>query len=66
MIHYLQSHLGVKLFLSYVAVILVGVIVLALASTFTVPQAYNQHMRGMQPGQGSGMMIGNPGAGMMA
>jgi histidine kinase len=64
--HYFQSHLGVKLFLSYIAVILVGVIVLALATTLTVPQAYNQHMRGMQAGPGLGMMNGNPGAGMMS
>ena len=65
MINYFRRHLGGKLFLSYVAVILVGVVVLALATTFTVPQAYNQHMRGMQAGQGMGMMNGNPGAGIV-
>jgi two-component system sensor histidine kinase BaeS len=58
MIAYFRSHLVVKLFLSYVAVILVGVAVLALATTFTAPQAFNQHM-GMQMGQGMGMMQGN-------
>jgi signal transduction histidine kinase len=63
MINYFRRHLGGKLFLSYIAVILVGVTVLALATTLTVPQAYNQHMRGMQAGQGMGMMNGNPGAG---
>ena len=58
MINYFRSHLGVKLFLSYIAVSLVGVTVLALASTVTVPQAFNQHM-GRTMGGGMGMMQGN-------
>jgi signal transduction histidine kinase len=58
MINYFRSHLGVKLFISYVAVIVVGVTVLALASTVTVPQAFRQHM-GMTMGGGTGMMQGN-------
>ncbi len=66
MINYFRSHLGVKLFLSYITVILVGVIVLALATTFTVPQAFVQHM-GVLMGQGNGMMQGNaPGNFMMS
>jgi signal transduction histidine kinase len=58
MINFFRNHLGVKLFLSYIAVILVGVLVLALATTFTAPQAFRQHM-GMQLGPGNGMMQGN-------
>jgi len=58
MINYFRSHLGMKLFLSYIAVILVGVVVLALASTVTVPQAFRHHM-GMAMGGGTGMMQGN-------
>jgi signal transduction histidine kinase len=67
MINYFRTHLAAKLFLSYVAVILVGVIVLVLSSTFTVPQAFNQHMMGNQAGQGQGMMQrNNPGLSMMS
>jgi signal transduction histidine kinase len=73
MISYLRRHLGAKLFLSYIFVILVGVLVLGAATTVTVPQAYNQHMRASQAGQGlgngpgAGMMQGNsPGTGMMS
>jgi signal transduction histidine kinase len=66
MIDFFRNHLGAKLFLSYIAVILVGVIVLALATTFTAPQAFRQHM-GMQLGPGNGMMQGNaPGNFMMS
>lgn len=73
MITYIRSHLGAKLFLSYILVILVGVAILGLASTVTVPQAFNQHMRGnpafqgLGNGPGQGMMQGNsPGLGMMS
>jgi signal transduction histidine kinase len=52
---YIRSHLGVKLFLSYLLVILVGGLVLALATRFTVPAAFNQHMgRGLGAGSGAG------------
>jgi hypothetical protein len=33
---YLRSHLGAKLFLSYLAIIVVGVVVLILASQFSI------------------------------
>jgi signal transduction histidine kinase len=66
MIKTVRDHLGAKLFLSYIFVILVGVLILGLATTFTVPQAFNQHMRGNPTVQGTGMMQGNgPGPGMM-
>lgn len=58
MINYFRSHLAVKLFISYVAVIVVGVAVLALASTVTVPEAFIRHM-GRAMGGGTGMMQGN-------
>jgi signal transduction histidine kinase len=58
MINYFRSHLSAKLFISYVAVIMVGVSVLALASKITVPQAFIRHM-GMSMGGGAGMMQGN-------
>ena len=59
---YISRHLAVKLFLSYLAVILVGGLVLFLATRFTVPAAFNQHMGfgpGAGPGSGQGMMQGN-------
>jgi hypothetical protein len=65
MIEYIRRHLGVKLFLSYLFVILVGVIVIALATSITLPEAFNRHMG---PGLGSGqaMMRGSgTGSGMM-
>ena len=58
MIDFFRRHLGGKLFLSYLIVILVGAIVLGLATRFTVPAAFNRHM-GLGLGVGQGMMQGN-------
>src|SRR6266511_1926252 len=55
MINYLRSHLGVKLFLSYLAIILVGVIVLIVASQFVLPTSFNRHMAGMGTMMNNGM-----------
>jgi signal transduction histidine kinase len=66
MINYFRRHLGGKLFLSYLGVILVGVAVLALATTITVPQAFNRHMAVGSGGLGQGMMNGGRGNGMMS
>jgi len=52
---YLRSHLGAKLLLSYLAIILVGVAVLIAASQFILPTSFNRHMSGMM---GNGMMGG--------
>lgn len=65
MIDFLRRHLGVKLFLSYLAVILVGALVLGLATRFTVPAAFNAHM-GLGPGLGMMSGNGSGGAGMMS
>ena len=62
MIRFFRSHLAVKLFLSYMLVILVGATVIVLATRFTVPEAFNRHM-----GTGQGMMQGaGQGRGMMS
>jgi signal transduction histidine kinase len=59
MINTVRRHLGLKLFLSYLLVILVGVAVIALATKFSVPEAFNRHMgSGMGLGAGQGMMQG--------
>jgi signal transduction histidine kinase len=59
----IQKSLGAKLFLSYIAVILFGGIILFGATRLAMPGAYNRHMLGFQginngmgPGQGAGMM----------
>ncbi len=60
MINFFRRHLGVKLFVSYLVVILVGAIVLGIATRFTVPEAFNSHMGlGLGQGAGQGMMQGN-------
>jgi signal transduction histidine kinase len=47
MLSYIHRHLGIKLFISYLAVILVGVIVLATTAEFAVPSAFNRHLAAM-------------------
>jgi histidine kinase len=63
MTDYFRRHLGVKLLLSYLAIIAVGVLVLILASQFILPTSFNRHMAGM-----GNMMEGGmphmPGTGM--
>ena len=59
---YLRSHLGAKLFLSYLAIIVIGVVVLIIASQFILPTSFNRHMSGMMNG-GMGMGMGNQGFG---
>ena len=55
LISYARSHLSWKLFLSYLAVILVGIVVLASAAEFVTPSAFDRHIAAM------GMMMGNQG-----
>ena len=60
MINFFRRHLDVKLFFSYLLVILVGGVTLGLATRFTVPEAFNSHMgMGLGSGTGQGMMQGN-------
>jgi histidine kinase len=51
---YLRQHLGAKLLASYLAIIIIGVVVLILASQFVLPAAFSRHMLGM--GRMNGMM----------
>jgi histidine kinase len=53
---YLRRHLVAKLFLSYLAIIVVGVVVLVIASQFLLPTSFNHHMAGMGTRMGNGMM----------
>jgi signal transduction histidine kinase len=55
MLRAFHRHLGIKLFFSYLIVILIGVIVLAVTVELAVPRAFERHMgagRGMMGGQG--------------
>jgi len=54
MLRFIRTHLVLKVFLSYVVVVLIGVVVLATATSLTVPAAFERHMAGM-----SAMMSGN-------
>ena len=60
MIRYFRNHLGAKLLLSYLAIIVVGVFVLVIASQFILPGSFSRHMMGMDMmdgmmrGQGTG------------
>lgn len=62
MTDYFRSHLSAKLFLSYLAIIVIGVTVLIIASQFILPTSFNRHMSGMMNG-GMGMGMGNQGFG---
>jgi len=53
MVDYFRRHLGAKIFLSHLIVILAGMAVLAIASQLILPTAFNRHMSGMMD---SGMM----------
>ncbi|MGB6421675.1 MAG: ATP-binding protein [Anaerolineales bacterium] len=47
MLSYIRRHLGIKLFISYLTIILVGVIVLATTAEFVVPSAFDRHLAAM-------------------
>lgn len=56
----IRRHLGWKLFFSYMVVIIVGVVSLALVAEFITPTVFDRHMAGMES-----MMGGNLGMGGM-
>jgi histidine kinase len=64
MISFIRRHLAVKLFISYLVIVLVGAIILVAATRLTVPEAFNRHMGGglttgvgMMQGQGAGRIV---------
>lgn len=56
----MKINLGVRLFLSYLLVIVVAVVVLAVAAQFALPGAYGRHLSMMEgmPASGEGMWTG--------
>lgn len=65
MIEFFRRHLGARLLLSYLVIIVVGVLVLVIASQFILPTSFNRHMNGMTlaPGASAGV-DGDMGMGM--
>jgi two-component system sensor histidine kinase BaeS len=57
---YIRSHLGAKLFLSYLAVVAIGLVILVVTSQSILPASFNHHMLGM----GGNQMMGMGGQGM--
>jgi two-component system sensor histidine kinase BaeS len=55
MLRLIRTHLAWKVFLSYLVVVLVGVVVLATATSISAPSAFDRHMAGMSTLM-SGMM----------
>ena len=43
----IRSHLGIKIFLTYLIVIVVGVVVLATAAEYTIPNSFERHLADM-------------------
>jgi len=61
---YISRHLAVKFFLSYLVVILVGIVILASAAELAVPRAFDRHLSAMGSMMQE-MMGGQPMGGMM-
>jgi len=56
MLPYIRRRLGVKLFLSYLVIILVGILVLAASAEFAIPSAFDRHMSNMMSSSSMGIM----------
>lgn len=54
----IRSRLGFKLFISYLAIIITGILVLGVSADFVIPSAFNNHMSAMmgENGMMGGMM----------
>jgi signal transduction histidine kinase len=59
MLGYIHRHLGLKLFFSYLVVIVMGVVVLATTAELVVPASFQRHMAAMGSTMSS-MMGGSP------
>ncbi len=66
---YFRNHLGARLLLSYLVVIVVGAVVLVIASQSILPVSFDRHMGGMMGmgyGPGGMMGMGSQGAGPLS
>jgi len=64
MLDYFRRHLGAKIFFSYLVIIILGVLVLVIASQFILPAAFNRHM--MSTGMMENGMMGMSGSNDMS
>jgi histidine kinase len=53
----IRQRLGWKLFISYLIVILAGVVVLAIAAELAIPRSFNRHMSSMEEMMSGGMQM---------
>jgi histidine kinase len=56
MLRFFRTHLAWKLFLSYLIIVLVGVVVLMTATNLSVPSAFDRHLAGMSAMMNGGMI----------
>jgi histidine kinase len=63
LLSHIRRRLGIKLFISYLVVIITGIIVLATSAEFAIPSAFNRHMGAMM-GFGNAQGMGMMGSGM--
>src|SRR5512133_421409 len=59
MLRSIRTRLGVKLFFSYLLVVLVGILVLASTAELVIPAAFERHMAGMSSSMSEMMGSGN-------
>lgn len=59
MLRLIRTHLAWKVFLSYVVVVLVGVVVLATAASLSAPAAFDRHLAGMSAMMSGSSMMGS-------
>jgi len=65
MLRHIRQRLGWKIFISYLLVIIVGIVVLGASTEFSIPSAFDRHLAVMMPmmeegGAGMGMMGSGP------
>jgi signal transduction histidine kinase len=59
MLIYLRTHLAWKMFLSYLVVVIIGIVVLITAASLSVPAAFERHMASMNALMSSANAIGD-------
>lgn len=63
LLSFVRRRLGAKLFLSYLAIIITGILILAISAEFVIPSAFDRHMSFMM-GDGGMMGMDMSGTGM--
>lgn len=59
MLKYLRTHLAWKMFLSYLVVVIIGIVVLITAASLSVPAAFERHMASMNALMSSANAVGD-------